>query len=132
MAHVITFTTSRFDVTKEPPNPINPIAGHGVLAWLRGELQKNQYRTTEPDAEDWGWYMDAHGGDASYMVGASGDAETGTADVEWTIQVHKRRSAMDKIRGRNAMAADDPLSAVIERILHADSSVTGITVDTES
>jgi hypothetical protein len=132
MAHVIAFTTSRFDVTQEPANPINPIAGYGVLVWLRGELEKAQYRTTEPDAEDWGWYMDAHGDGASYMVGASGDAEAPGGDVEWTIQVHRHRSAMDKIRGRNAMAADDRLAALIERILRADSNITGITVDRES
>jgi hypothetical protein len=38
MAHLITFTSSQFDVSVETPNPINPIAGEGVLKWLREKL----------------------------------------------------------------------------------------------
>jgi len=40
MAHVVSFRTSKFDVRTETPNPINPIAGQGVLRWLRLELAK--------------------------------------------------------------------------------------------
>jgi hypothetical protein len=36
MAHLITFTTARFDISKEP---------------------------SEPDAEDWGWYIHVAGAD---------------------------------------------------------------------
>ena len=36
MAHIISFTTDRFDVSGERPNPINPIAGQSVLLWLAG------------------------------------------------------------------------------------------------
>jgi hypothetical protein len=35
VAHVISFATDAFDPSTEPENPINPIAGHSVLAWLR-------------------------------------------------------------------------------------------------
>ena len=131
MAHVITFKTSRFDVAADTPNPYNPIAGHSVLTWLRAELEKAQYRTTEPDAEDWGWYIDARGNETAYMIGASADAEAGGGDVEWTIQVHKHRSTQDRILGRHKMAADDPLAALIERIVRADPQMTGITIDRE-
>ena len=75
MAHIISFTTDRFNVSSEKPNPINPIAGQSVLLWLRDELLTAQYRVTEPDAEDWGWYIDVECAAASYLVGAS--AETG-------------------------------------------------------
>ena len=97
MAHVITFTTSRFDIANEPPNPINPIAGQSVLAWLRGELDRAGWRTTDPDTEDWGWYIEADGAAGTYLVGASADAHEPTAEVEWTIQVHKTRSLKDKL-----------------------------------
>lgn len=101
--------------------------------WLRGELEKAQYKTTEPDAEDWGWYIDAHGHDVSYMVGAGADAEAASVgDVEWTIQVHRHRTAKDKILGRNKMSADDPLAALIEQILRKDPEMTEISVDRES
>ena len=35
MAHVIRFRTDKFDVSKERPNPINPIPGESLLLWLR-------------------------------------------------------------------------------------------------
>jgi hypothetical protein len=38
MAHLITFSSTRFDGEAETPNPINPIAGEGVLQWLRDKL----------------------------------------------------------------------------------------------
>jgi hypothetical protein len=132
MAHVITFRTARFDVSKEKPNPINPVAGESVLRWLRDEIAKAGYRATEPDTEDWGWYIDVQADNSSYLVGASGDADTSTPVVDWTIQVHKARSMKDKMLGRNKMASDDSLSALIERIVRADGRLEEVIVDRES
>jgi hypothetical protein len=128
MAHLITFTTARFDISKEPPNPINPIAGHGVLTWLREELLRAHYRVSEPDAEDWGWYIHVDGADASYLVGASGAADDPGAPVEWTIQVHRNRSMKDRVLGRNKLAVDDPLFAIIERTIRGESSIEQVEV----
>ena len=91
MAHVISFKTARFDVSKEPPNRINPIAGQSVLVWLRQELLTAGYKSTEPDTEDWGWYIDVEAEGAHYLVGASADAESSTREIEWILQVHKHR-----------------------------------------
>jgi hypothetical protein len=132
MAHVVSFRTRKFDVTAETPNPINPIAGQSVLSWLRAELTKAQYTATEPDTEDWGWYIDVAGNDSSYLVGASADADGSTADVEWVIQVHKHRSFTDKVFGRNKMAVDDSLAALIERIVRADPQISGVSVERET
>jgi len=129
MAHVISFMTARFDMSKEPPNRINPIAGQSVLVWLRQELSTAGYKSTEPDTEDWGWYIDVEAGGASYLVGASGDAEGSTPDVEWTLQIHKVRSMKDRLLGRNKMASDDPLSALVESLIRADSRIEQISVD---
>lgn len=131
MAHLITFRTSRFDISKEAPNPTNPIFGRSVLMWLRGELAKVRYETTEPASEDWGWYMDAEGPGGAYLVGASGEAD-GAAEVEWAIQIHKHRSLKEKLLGRNRMTADDPLSAAIERIVRADTALEQVTVDRDA
>src|SRR5512134_1538022 len=106
MAHVISFRTAKFDVSKETPNPINPIAGQGVLNWLRQEIVKARYKSSEPDTEDWGWYIEVEGAGASYLVGASGDAEAASPDVDWVVQVHKVRSAKDKLLGRNKMTSN--------------------------
>jgi hypothetical protein len=129
MAHVISFITSRFDIAAEKPNPINPIAGQSVLLWLKAELLRADYQVTEPDAEDWGWYMDVQDADAAYLVGASADAE---GPLEWTVQVHKHRSMTDRLLGRNKMAADDRLSALIERLVRADAVMQQISVVREA
>ena len=132
MAHIVSFRTSKFDVSAETPNPINPIAGQSVLKWLRAELAKAHYTATEPDTEDWGWYMDVAGNDGSYLVGASADADASTPDVEWVVQVHRHRSMSDKLFGRNKMAPDDPLAALTERIVRGDSQISDVSVERET
>jgi hypothetical protein len=132
MAHVVSFRTSKFDVSAETPNPINPIAGQSVLTWLRAELAKAHYTATEPDTEDWGWYIDVTGKDGAYLVGASADADGSTPNVEWVIQVHKHRSFTEKVFGRNKMVADDSLAALIERIVRADPQISDVSVERET
>lgn len=132
MAHVITFHSTRFDVASEPPNPINPIFGESVLRWLREKLDALGYETNEPAPEDWGWYVDAKGQGAAYFVGASGEAaDDGTGRMDWTIQIDKHRSLKEKITGANMLAADDRLSAEIERLVREDGGAAGVEVDRE-
>ena len=131
MAHVISFRTARFDVSKETPNPVNPIAGESVLNWLREQLATAGYQSTVPGTEDWGWYIDVQGAGGSYLVGASADPESPPGPLDWTIQVHKARSMKEKLFGANNMISDDPLSAAIERILRSDSGVTHLSVEKE-
>lgn len=66
MANLITLSTSRFRREDERPNPINPIGGEAVLKWLRGSLTLRGYEMTEPEPEDWGWYVDVHGPGGPY------------------------------------------------------------------
>jgi hypothetical protein len=129
MAHVITFRTSKFDISKETPNGINPIAGESVLQWLREELKGSSYESTSPSTEDWGWYVYVSGASAKYLLGASADATEPVAKVDWTIQIHKERSLRDKIAGRNKLTPDDPLSALIERIIRAAPAVADVEID---
>ena len=76
--------------------------------------------------------MTVEGEGVSYLIGASADADASTRDVEWVVQVHTRRSLKDKVLGRNKMAADDPLVAVIERIVRGDSQISGVSVDRDA
>jgi hypothetical protein len=131
MGHLVTFKTAKFDISAETPNPINPIAGESVLNWLRKLLAKTNYRFTQPNTEDWGWYMDVQGEGASYLGGASADAES-RGSVEYVIQVHKVRSLSDKLVGRNKMAVDDPLFGLIERIVWSDAAIVDVSVEKES
>jgi hypothetical protein len=131
MAFVISFRTGRFDVAKETPNPINPIAGESVLNWLRPALASADYRSTDPGTEDWGWYMDVEGPGGAYLVGASADADGTMPDVEWVVQVHRARSMEDKLLGRNKLVAGDPLCALIERLLRAGPQIEVLAVDVD-
>ena len=73
MAHLITFQTRKFDLQAEPANPINPIAGAGVLRWLRERLA-GTCEWSEPEPEDWGWFCSVGCGDAVYLVAGPGGA----------------------------------------------------------
>lgn len=125
---VVTFRTARFDLLTETPNPINPLAGQSVLLWLREEIVKSGYFVTEPETEDWGWYIDVRGAGTSYMVGASADATDPTPPIDWSIQVHKHRSLKEKMLGRNKLGADDPLCNLIDRLVRADASLDDVEV----
>jgi hypothetical protein len=130
MAHLVTFRTAKFDPKAEPANPINPIAGHAVLMWLRDALRDAGFESGEPDSEDWGWYLDVSGHGATYLVGASGDAEPGDkGPIDWTVQIHRHRSFTDKLFSRNAHAADDALTAFIERVVRASPDLKNVEVD---
>lgn len=120
MPHLITFTTSKFDISNETPNDINPIAGEGVLNWIRERLANSPYSSTAPSTEDWGWYIDVKGEGSSYMVGASGEPERPTSDVDWVIQIHKNRSFTDRLTGRNKLTGEDPFLVLLEKAVRAE------------
>ena len=129
---LINFRTSRFDVAAEAPNPINPIPGRSVLQWLRAGLSTSGYVTTEPETEDWGWYVTVEAEDMTYMVGASGEVDGKSKDVDWVVQVHKHRSLKDKLFGRNKLAADDALVKQIEQLIRADGQASTVTIDRDA
>lgn len=126
MAHVISFKTGKFDPSKEKANPINPVPGLGVLEWIRAALKDTAYTATMPGAEDWGWYMDVRRDKASYKVGASGSPEAGSSEVKWTVQIHSRRSFIDKLRGRNHMPTNDALAAIILTLIRKDDAIKDV------
>ena len=64
MARVLRFYTAAFDVTKERPNPVNPIPGESLLLWLI-ERAKDAVEISAPASEDWGWYSYAEGPEIS-------------------------------------------------------------------
>lgn len=130
MVHLITFVTGRFDPAKETPNDINPIAGQAVLLWLRERLQSLGYDTTLPAMEDWGWYAGSDNGTSSYLVGASGDPESGP-DVHWFIQIHKHRSLKDRMFGRNRLNSADRLSEAVERLVRGEKDFRDVSVEKE-
>jgi hypothetical protein len=128
MCHLITFTSAKFDVSSETPNPINPIAGESVLTWLRDELRSQGRDVTSPEAEDWGWYVYVRSAEGTYLVGASSDVDE-PEPREWTIQICRERSALDKLLGRNKLNDVDALSLQIEGIIRRGAEAQGVQVD---
>lgn len=128
MAHVVTFTSLQFDASAETPNPINPIAGEGILNWLREKLLSAGYEVTAPEPEDWGWYVYVKDRESSYVVGASSDLDQ-PAPREWTVQIYRERSLSDKLLGRNKLANNDALSARIETFIREGCGAQDVQVD---
>lgn len=122
MVELFRFTTDRFDPGDEEPNPINPIPGKALLAWLCAELRAQGHETKGPDPEDWGWFASIAIERARYMVGASGEPVS-TGRVDWTLQIHRRVSLWERLRGANALKLDDPFIAVIESLLRSQSDL---------
>ena len=133
MAHLVSFVTAKFDVSKEAPNPINPIAGESVLIWLHQMLTQAGYYCDLPETEDWGWYAYAGRDVAQYLLGASADVDITTykagTDLEWIVQLHRLRSFKDRLFGRNKLSRDDALFGCIAEILRADSEIRQVTID---
>ena len=128
MCHLITFTSAKFDISSEPPNPINPIAGESVLAWLRDTLRAEGREVTSPEAEDWGWYVYVQTEVGTYLVGASSDIDE-PEPREWKIQICRERSVIDKLLRRNRLGDDDVLSMRIESIIRQAADAQNVDVD---
>jgi hypothetical protein len=128
MTQLITFDSEAWGVASETANPINPIAGQGLLSWLREQLVAAGYEATDPEPEDWGWYLVAKRGDASYLIGASSDVAT-AMPREWTVQIHRQRSLSDRLLGRNKLQAGDPLMSAVEEWIRAHPRTRNVRVD---
>ena len=109
MHFVISLKTSKFDVSREDDNPINPIYGQSLLKWLKEHLS-GQMEISKPEAEDWGWYSFVDWEGRSYMLGSSVFFEEGddqNEELEWVFQVDKQRSLKEKLFGKETMTLED-------------------------
>jgi hypothetical protein len=129
MAYVIRFRTNKFDISKERPNPINPIPGESLLLWLR-ERSRLDVTVSEPDAEDWGWYSSVEWKGRSYMLGSS-VSEDESGDREWILQIEKHRTVTEKLLGRAKMGKDDECAQYFQRLIMSEATFIGVSVDPE-
>jgi hypothetical protein len=124
----ISFKTSKFDVSNENKNPINPIYGESLLKWLKLELG-SAHEITEPDAEDWGWYSNITWKGREYMLGASAYYEEGddpTSELEWVFQIDKQRSFKEKLLGKEKISRNDECVLLFKSKFEAESDITSI------
>ena len=128
MARVIRFRTGAFDVTKERPNPINPIPGESLLLWLTDKT-KGTVELSGPDAEDWGWYSYADWKGRRYLLGASACDEEQDGLREWILQIDKYRSVKEKLLGQAKMCADDECAEYFLSLLRREPSFRDVSID---
>ena len=131
MHFAIHLKTSKFDISKEDENPINPIYGQSLLVWLKCELKDN-IEISEIDAEDWGWYCFTEYNGSTYMLGASCFFEEGddpNSELEWVFQVDKHRSFKDKLLGKNKMTIDDECLIFFRGVLEKASDINVLSIE---
>lgn len=127
MHPVIRFNSKMFDVSIEPENPINPIRGSSLLAWLRERMPQGS-AMSEPAAEDWGWYshLDWHG--RTYLIGSSANEEP-DGDHEWVLQIEKSRSLRERLLGRAKMTDSDPCFQYLRDLMAKEPSFANLMVE---
>lgn len=133
MRRLITFSTSQFNPAEEPENEFNQIAGYSVLKWLIEALGLS-VMSTQPDSEDWGWYIDVEFNGQKYLVGASdflyGDyANIESAPVEWVVQISKYRTLLEKITGKNKQTPLDTFSQLVESRIRENPQIQSVEVE---
>ena len=130
MARVLRFCTVAFDVTKERPNPINPIPGESLLLWLI-EKAKGSVEISAPKTEDWGWYSYALWKGRKYLLGASASEEANDGKRERILQIVKQRSLTEKLLSRAKMSPDDECAGYFQSLLERDAGFRGVPADPE-
>ncbi|GLQ30918.1 hypothetical protein [Litoribrevibacter albus] len=125
MHQVITFTSSKFDVTKEDENPINPIYGQSLLFWLK-EKVSGKVELEQPEAEDWGWYTNIDWNGRSYLLGASA-TEVNHPEYEWVFQIEKHRTLKEKLLGKNKQTENDECFVFFKSVLQSEPEFSGVT-----
>jgi hypothetical protein len=82
---------------------------------------------TEPEQEDWGWYIEATYQGGGYFVGVGGNAdEAGGNQGEWRIMVEKRCSTWERLAGKSDMSEADDLMVVLREILTTESDIQNV------
>lgn len=127
MHPVIRFNSSRFDLSLEPENPINPIRGISLLHWLKEQLPA-ELSMTEPEAEDWGWYSCVIWEGRTYLIGACAYNEP-DGNHEWVLQFEKHRSLKERLFGRAKMTQEDPCFQFIKGLICGEPSFTHVDIE---
>jgi hypothetical protein len=109
--------TAAFDITKERPNPINPVPGESLLLWLI-EKAKGWVEISAPDTEDWGWYSYADWKGRKYLLGACACDEEKDGQREWVL-----------LLGRANMSQDDECAQYLQSLLEREASFRDVSVD---
>ncbi|MDJ0918990.1 MAG: hypothetical protein QNJ05_14610 [Woeseiaceae bacterium] len=135
MAYLVTFETASLDPSGESENPHNPIRGSTVLDWLSAHCFAEPLEWTTPEPEDWGWYIDVVDGADTFLVGGvcfENPEDEPSDSHEWLIQIHKKRSMVDKLLGRNRLSPSDPIVVKIREAIINEPSFEKVEVEEDA
>ena len=127
----ISFKSTKFDVSKERTNPINPIFGESLLKWFKSEIEPD-FDVTEPDAEDWGWYSYIDWKGRQYMLGASTYFEEGNdpkSELEWVLQIDKSRTFIEKLFGKAKISQTDECVLYLKAKLESEPKISSVSFE---
>lgn len=127
----ISFKSTKFDVSKERTNPINPIFGESLLKWFKSEIEPD-FDVTEPDAEDWGWYSYIDWKGRLYMLGASTYFEEGNvpkSELEWVLQIDKSRTFIEKLFGKEKISQTDECVLYLKSKLESEPKISSVSFE---
>lgn len=128
MTYVTSFCSEMFDLTNEIDNSINPIKGISVGEWLNPLLEGKDIKVSTIDEEDWGWYSYAILNDQKYLIGYIANPENDQGNrAEIIIQIHKERTIIEKLLGKNKLTDDDPLVKTVSGIIKSTREFEDIT-----
>lgn len=65
----------------------------------------------------------------SYLVGASGEMAGDTPPSDWIVQIHKQRTFVHKLTGKNKTTDSDTLSSEIEALVRRNEEFKNVDVE---
>ena len=123
-AHFSFQTSSFTDSEDDLAENVNGIAGKALAQWLAARLGAAGLDASEVWAEDHGWDFSVMRGETKYLCACSIEADEETREAH--VSLAKHRSLMDRMRGRNAYAADDPVVDAIRSALAGNPDVANL------
>ena len=123
MIITVTCNTDRFNLSVVGKDFINDCCfGEDFSKWLVEELGKTGVEADVICMEDFGWANSAKYQDATYLMCVAGVPANNPSRPnygEWHVMLERKRSLMEKLFGKNRIAATEPIFEKIQQMLRS-------------
>ncbi len=130
MHHDLTFETDRFNLSEVKEHFINPCCfGEDLAGWLRDKLLEKGLEATQPDQEDWGWYIEANYRGDWYFIGIGGNPDEfgkNNNQGEWRVMIKKHRSVWEKLTRKNEMSGAEEMMNLIREVIEMEPDFNNV------
>ncbi len=107
---------------------VNALHGRALAEFLAAALAAQGYTASEIWPEDHGWDFGFERDNATYLIACNvipDESGSNEAHVTWS----RRRTLLDRLRGRNVLGAEDPSVAALRSIVSRLDGVTDLEFD---